>query len=126
MQPPKKKLGPNPENKKVVVEKPHIICGRNNVPVDPDRVFDLAAHGATDCEIAIAMGISDDTLRYHFADILSNGRQHMKDRLRRAQMRVAIETGNPTMLIWLGKNVLKQSDNPIATQETILPWSDED
>jgi hypothetical protein len=33
--------------------------------------------------------------------------------------------GNPTMLIFLGKNLLGQSDAPITTQEAqILPWED--
>jgi len=126
MQPPKKKPGPKPENRRVLIEKEHIICGWDNIPVDPDRVYDMALHGCRDNEIAGSLGITQDSLRYNFADILQRARENMKDRLRRAQMRVAIETGNPTMLIWLGKNELKQSDNPIATQETILPWSDED
>jgi hypothetical protein len=126
MQPPKKKPGPKPENRRVLIEKEHVVCGWDNIPVDPDRVYDMALHGCKDTEIAGSLGIDDVTLRYNFSDILRKARENMKDRLRRAQMRVAIETGNPTMLIWLGKNELKQSDNPTVTQETILPWSDED
>ena len=125
MQPPKKR-GPKPENRHVMIEKPHVICGWDKVPVDPERVYDLALHGATDEEISVAVKIHPDTLKNNFAELLQNGRQNMKDKLRRAQLRVATETGNPTMLIWLGKQMLKQSDNPIATQEQILKWSDDD
>jgi hypothetical protein len=46
--------------------------------------------------------------------------------LRRAQLKSALE-GNTSMMIWLGKNILKQSDNPIDENEVdkILPWSDD-
>lgn len=125
MKPPRKKTGPKPKEY-VMIEKPHLIVGWDNVPVDPDRIYDMALHGCKDTEIAGSLGIDDVTLRRNFGDILIKARENMKDRLRRAQMRVAIETGNPTMLIWLGKNELKQSDNPIATQEQILKWSDDD
>jgi hypothetical protein len=126
MQPPKKKPGPKPENRRVLIEKEHIICGWDNVPVDPERVYDMALHGCRDTEIAGSLGISDDTLRNNFSDILTKARENMRDRLRRAQMRAACENLNPTMLIWLGKNELKQSDNPHQTQEVILPWTDDE
>jgi len=46
-------------------------------------------------------------------------------RLRRKQMEVALE-GNPTMLIFLGKAMLGQSDNPLNSDDKkILPWSDD-
>ena len=46
-------------------------------------------------------------------------------KLRRKQIEVAM-SGNHTMLIWLGKNMLGQSDTPMQDEEvTILPWSDE-
>ena len=47
-----------------------------------------------------------------------------KTSLRQAQLRVALE-GNPTMLIWLGKNVLNQNDNGTTSDDRRpLPWSD--
>jgi hypothetical protein len=46
----------------------------------------------------------------------------MKIRLRRAQLRLAID-GNVTMLIWLGKQYLGQSDHPFA--ESDLPQEQE-
>jgi hypothetical protein len=125
MQPVKKKTGPKPKQP-VMIEKPHLIVGWDKVPVDPDRVYDMAFHGCRDTEIAGSLGISDDTLRNNFSDLLSKARENMRDRLRRAQMRAACENLNPTMLIWLGKNELKQSDNPTVTQETILPWTDDE
>jgi hypothetical protein len=36
-------------------------------------------------------------------------------------------SGNHTMLIWLGKNMLGQSDSPINEEDqSILPWSDDE
>jgi hypothetical protein len=36
-------------------------------------------------------------------------------------------SGNPTMLIFLGKNLLGQSDSPLnASEKTPLPWEDGD
>ena len=47
-----------------------------------------------------------------------------KMRLRKAQYRKALE-GNPVMLIWLGKNVLGQKDDPNNGEEDLpLPWVD--
>ena len=47
-------------------------------------------------------------------------------RLRRKQLEVALEDGNPTMLIFLGKAILAQSDNPLNSDDKkILPWSDD-
>jgi hypothetical protein len=121
----KAKTGPKPRVP-VMIAKPHMVCGYGKVPVDPERVYDLAFHGCHDTEIGIAVGIEEHTLRNNFRDELAKGRQQMKEKLRRAQMRVATETGNPTMLIWLGKQMLKQSDTPTTESNKILPWSDDD
>jgi hypothetical protein len=45
-------------------------------------------------------------------------------RLRKAQYNKALE-GNPVMLIWLGKNILGQKDDPSTGEEDLpLPWKD--
>lgn len=72
-------------------------------------------------EIAYAMGISRSALRNH-TDLLEEGKARGRVKLRRAQMEKAME-GNPTMLIWLGKQMLGQSDNPGDGDESlVLPW----
>jgi hypothetical protein len=102
------------------------LVGRNNTPVPPDEVELMASIGCTDREIAEYFGINDDTLRYNLKDFLINGRQNLKNSLRKAQLRVALD-GNPTLLIWLGKQILGQQENPSNTDDVrALPWSDDD
>jgi hypothetical protein len=65
-------------------------------------------------------------LRYNFSVELVKGREALKQSLRRAQLTVALN-GNPTMLIWLGKQYLGQSENTLETNENqILPWNMEE
>jgi hypothetical protein len=103
-----------------------VIVGRDKKVIPPSEVFKLAAIGCKDIEIADWLGIAEDTLRYNFAVELLKGRENLKQSLRQAQIRLAI-SGNATMLIWLGKNILGQSDNPIDSEANApLPWTDED
>lgn len=98
--------------------------GRRKKVVVPKDCYELAAIGCTDREIAQWFDINEDTLRYNFADIIAKGREDLKHSLRRAQIKVAL-SGNPTMLIWLGKQILQQSENPVNTDiDKVLPWTD--
>ena len=98
--------------------------GRNKRVVPPDDVYKLATIGCTDREIAQWFMIAESTLKYNFADYLAKGRAELKQKLRRAQVHAAIN-GNATMLVWLGKNVLGQTDTPTSNEENQpLPWSD--
>ena len=100
--------------------------GLNRRVVVPSEIYKLAAIGLTDRDIARWFEVKEDTLRYHFSDILAKGREDLKISLRRAQLKVALG-GNATMLIWLGKNILGQQENPTNADATkILPWSDGD
>ena len=93
--------------------------------VNPDDVYKLSALGCTDREIARWWDMDENTLRYNFSEVLEKGRIDIKMNLRRAQLDLALK-GNAVMLIWLGKNVLGQSDNPFqAEDEKPLPWQDE-
>jgi hypothetical protein len=77
--------------------------------IDATVVEGMASVGATDKEIAEFVGCSVDTLTRRFADNLSKSRADLRVRLRRAQITTALE-GNPTMQIWLGKQMLGQAD----------------
>jgi hypothetical protein len=100
--------------------------GRNRQPVPSEDVWRLAAIGMKDTEIADWFGIDNKTLKYNFSIELLKGRELLKQSLRRRQLAVAM-SGNPTMLIFLGKNLLGQSDSPInASEKTPLPWNDGD
>lgn len=100
--------------------------GRNKRIVFPKDVYELAAIGCNDREIARWFDVNEDTLRYNFADIIEKGRADLKHSLRRAQIKVAL-SGNPTMLIWLGRNMLNQTETPeSADQNRALPWTDDE
>lgn len=99
--------------------------GRRKRVVSPKDVYELASLGCTDREIARWFDVDENTLRYNFSDIIEKGREDIKHSLRRAQLKLALN-GNAVMLIWLGKNLLGQSDTPLNSNEnTPLPWTDE-
>src|SRR5688500_14810065 len=77
--------------------------------VDPAVVERTAAIGCTVAEIAVVLGVSKDTLERRFAAAIEKGRERGKRSLRRMQWKTA-KSGNPTMQIWLGKQLLGQAD----------------
>lgn len=92
--------------------------------VVPKDVYELAALGCTDREIAQWFDIDENTLRYNFSDIMQKGREDLKHSLRRAQIKLAL-SGNAVMLIWLGKNILGQQETPTNGEEQKpLPWNE--
>jgi len=100
------------------------VIGRNKVIVPKDEVFKLAQIGCKNQEIADWFGVDENTLTYNFSEELLKGRESLKQSLRRAQLKLALG-GNATMLIWLGKNILGQSDNPINSEsQQPLPWNE--
>lgn len=92
--------------------------------VPPKDIYELAAIGCTDREIARWFDVDENTLRYNFSDILEKGREDLKHSLRRAQIKLAL-SGNAVMLIWLGKNLLGQQDTPTnGEDQKPLPWNE--
>ena len=75
----------------------------------------LASIQCTDEEIAAGLGCSQDTLargRQRDQELdaaIIDGRANGRMSLRRAQYQKALD-GNPTMLIWLGKQILGQRE----------------
>lgn len=123
----RKKTGPKPKEL-ISVEVVGYEIGRGPTKrvVFDDDVYKLAAMGCTNREIAVWFDCDEDTLKRNFASIIAKGREDMKQRLRQAQIRLAL-SGNATMLIWLGKNILGQSDSPLDSEaNTPLPWTDEE
>jgi len=123
----KKKTGPKPKDL-ITVEVTGYEVGRGitkKVVFDED-VYKLAAMGCTDSEIARWFSIEESTLKYNFSEIIAKGREQLKQSLRRAQIRLAL-SGNATMLIWLGKNILNQQESPVNNEANApLPWTDQD
>jgi len=100
------------------------IVGRDKKVIPPEEVYKLAQIGCKDIEIAAWFGIAEDSLRYNFAVELVKGRENLKQTLRRSMIANALK-GNAAVQIFLAKNYLGMSDNPIDTEaNNPLPWTD--
>jgi hypothetical protein len=86
------------------------------------QVEDLARFGCTNTEIAQFFGCDESTIRKGYSEILTKGRATQKLRLRQLQWKSAMN-GNVTMQIWLGKQILGQSETPISDDNEPLAWS---
>jgi len=90
--------------------------------IDKEQVRKLAKLGATNKEIADFFGCSADLIEKSYSEYLRKGRAEMKMRLRQLQWKSA-EKGNVVMQIWLGKQILGQSENNITEDDEPLAWS---
>ena len=87
--------------------------GKKDIPVE-NQVEKLSSYGLTNKEIAEALGYDDTTLKRKFENFLIKGRVNLKQRLKKKQIQVAMG-GNVSMLIWLGKQYLDQSEKVVET-----------
>ncbi len=90
--------------------------------IDVKQLENLARFGCTNIEIAQFFGCDESTIRKGYSEFLTKGRATQKLRLRQLQWKSA-ESGNVTMQIWLGKQILGQSETPIADDNEPLAWS---
>lgn len=74
------------------------------------QIEDLAAIGCTDQEIAVIARVSEPTLQRRYDAHLKRGRARLRERLRRQQLKLALDDNNVAMAIWLGKQYLGQRD----------------
>lgn len=81
--------------------------------IDPRQVITLAKKGAKVTEIASFFGVSRDVIHARYATELAKGRAALHEDIRAAQIKLATNFYNPTMLIWLGKQYLGQSDKTL-------------
>lgn len=86
-----------------------MAAGRPFITLDENVIRELASKGRTLKEIAAYLGVSESTIYRNYANVVKQGRTLMEGSLRAKQFELA-EQGNPTMLIWLGKQYLGQSD----------------
>ena len=119
-----KKAGQHKTGEKLVEGR---IVGRDKSVVPPEEVYKLAAIGCKDIEIANWFGINNNTLRFNFSAELVKGREDLKLSLRRAMFNNAIHNNNTVMQIWLSKQYLAMSDNPMSSEgNQPLPWIEKD
>ena len=96
-------------------------AGRRTVHIDLIELEKLAALQCTDEELASWFGVSPTTIARRrrspeFADAIYRGRARGRISVRRAQMKL-LASGNPTMAVWLGRQLLGQRD-VITTEHT--------
>ena len=104
--------------KKVETNKTKKI-GRPRLDIDADLVERLAERFCTYSEIAAIISCDESTIRKRFPEIVAKGREKGKKILRGWQLKAA-ENGNATMLIWLGKQYLEQTDEIKVKHESKL------
>ena len=87
------------------------MAGRPKIEINWEDVRKLSLLQCTQNEIASFLGVSVDTLlrRKEFCELHKKGMEEGRMSLRRLQWKKA-QDGNTTMLIWLGKQYLGQSD----------------
>jgi hypothetical protein len=121
------KFGRRKEVRKGIKEVEGNIVGRgeNQTVIPPEEITKLARLGCSIEEMSDWFQVPRETIKYNFSDLIAKGRSETKQSLRRAQIALALK-GNATMLIWLGKNMLGQQENPINNEENvILPWNND-
>jgi hypothetical protein len=85
--------------------------GRPRIAIDARKIEQMASWGLSAEKIGLVLGCSRATLEANFSAPLKRGRAQCDYRLHTAQIKLAL-SGNATMLIWLGKQRLGQSDHP--------------
>ena len=82
---------------------------RPKLDIDPLKVEHLAQLGCKTKEIADHFKCDPDTITGRFSEELAKGRADLRMSLRRWQLEAA-KKGNVVMLIWLGKQMLDQTE----------------
>tara|TARA_Y100000401_G_scaffold10522_1_gene7192 strand:- start:4768 stop:5079 length:312 start_codon:yes stop_codon:yes gene_type:complete len=91
--------------------------------IDTEQLEKLASYGCTNREIASFFNCSESLIKKSYSSFLTKGRDKGKMRLRQMQWKAA-DRGNVTMLIWLGKQVLGQSEQPQPMEDELAEGFD--
>ena len=94
--------------------------GRPRAVISQRQFEELCHIQCTEQEICAVLGVQDDTLARWckdtydkpFSEVFREKREGGKASLRRAQWQLATKGMNPTMQVFLGKNLLGQRDKP--------------
>lgn len=98
------------------------------IEIDRDVLIKLAKIGCTYDEMGKFFGCHGATVRDRYSTLVNQVKAHTRARLRQAQIDLAIEKQDKTMLIWLGKQFLHQTENGERNSDDRqpLPWTDSD
>lgn len=120
------KTGPKP--KELVEGTIQGLCvGRDKRVVPPDQVEELASLGCSNTDIANFFGVTEQTLRYNFSEYLVKGKEQLKITLRRAMLKNATVNMNAAVQIFLAKNILGMTSEPLSSESNSpLPWNETD
>jgi len=91
--------------------------------IDGKQVEQLASFGCTNIEIAQFFGCDESLIRKSYSEFLTKGRASGKIKLRKLQWNSA-KSGSTPMLIWLGKQMLGQTDSPQYDDEELIEGFD--
>lgn len=94
--------------------------GRPKAKIKGEDVYKLASIGCTLNEIADFHSVDVNTIRRRFKKELVKGKANLKLRLRKSQLTKGVEKLDTTMLIWLGKQMLNQTDNGTFDDEELV------
>jgi AraC-like DNA-binding protein len=101
--------------------------GDNKRVIRIEDVKSLAELHLTYKDMASYFGCKESTFKDHFHQEVEMGRQRTKQRLMNAMLYNAIDKHQPTIQIWMSKNLLGWTDAPINKDDTqVLPWLDEE
>jgi hypothetical protein len=92
--------------------------GRPLKQIDERQVVELASIGCTYREMSAILDVNIEVLDRRFSKQITKARESMHMSLRRWQLKTA-RNGNVAMLIWLGKNMLGQTDKQEYTERTV-------
>ena len=103
--------------------------GRPRLEIDWEKLDKMCAIHCTKREIADVLGISEDTIDRRcreeydcsFAVYYKKHASQGNMSLRRQQFQTAMK-GNPSLLIWLGKQILGQTDQPVDTETDLAKY----
>jgi hypothetical protein len=99
------------------------VIGRNKTVIPEEEVAELSKLHCSYKEMADFYSVPLQTFVDNFRDIITKNRLITKQRLRKAQLDLALNKHDRVMLIWLGKQMLSQSENPMGTDDNqVLPW----
>jgi hypothetical protein len=106
-----------------------IVVGRGDFRqvIQLAEVRKLAGLNCSYADMAKFFGVKENTFRDNFRSEVEKARETLKHRLMEAMIENAIDKMNPTVQIWLSKNLLGFTDQPVNNDDVQpLPWNGHD